>query len=96
MLTKCGIDCNECYAFSKDCPGCEAVAGQPFWTEQVGVTTCAVYQCCAAKDFENCGKCQDLPCRIWYDLKDPSMSDADHVSSINRRAGLLKGNCSEV
>ncbi|MDS1028883.1 DUF3795 domain-containing protein [Bacillota bacterium LX-D] len=89
MINKCGLCCNECYAFQKECPGCEEVCGKPFWTEYIGGEPCPVYKCCEEKAFQNCGKCNELPCKKWYDLKDPSLSDEEHLNSINKRVSLL-------
>jgi len=90
MYTRCGLNCRECYAFSKECPGCEEVKGKPFWTEQIGGGSCVIYKCCVEKDFQNCGECSSLPCKIWYELKDPSVSDEEHLNSIKERLSILR------
>lgn len=91
MLSKCGINCSECYAYTKECAGCEEVSGKPFWTGHIGGGPCPVYKCCGDKEYTNCGKCSQLPCKEWIDLKDPSLSDEEHMESINKRVKLLKG-----
>ena len=90
MLSKCGLNCQECYAFQKECAGCEEIYGKPFWTEHIGGRQCPIYQCCHEKTFENCGKCIEMPCKKWVDLKDPSISDEEHLDSIKKRVSLLK------
>jgi hypothetical protein len=90
MLQKCGVNCNECYVFQKECPGCGEVGGKPYWTHYIGGGPCPVYQCCEEKAVHNCGECRELPCKLWYDLKDPSISDDEHLNSINKRVTLLK------
>jgi hypothetical protein len=40
--------------------------------------------------YNNCGKCSSLPCKMWYDLKDPSLSEEEHINSINERTNILK------
>lgn len=90
MINKCGLYCNQCYAFKKECPGCEQVSGKPFWTEHIGGKPCPIYMCCQSKNLVNCGECSELPCKIWYNLKDPSLSYEQHMESINKRVDALK------
>ncbi|MDP4182162.1 MAG: DUF3795 domain-containing protein [Bacillota bacterium] len=90
MLTKCGANCNECRVFGSECSGCEENCGKPCWNELIGGEKCPIYKCCENNQFNNCGMCGSLPCKIWYELKDPSMSDAEHIESVNRRVGILK------
>jgi hypothetical protein len=96
MITKCGLDCKECYAYEKECTGCEAVCGQPFWTEHVEGGQCPLFKCCMEKEHASCGACGELPCNKWYDLKDPSMTDDEHQNSINKRVKILKGDDSSL
>lgn len=90
MINKCGAFCPECYAFKKECPGCKEVGGKVYWTEYIGEETCPVFKCCENKKIDSCGGCSELPCKKWYDLKDPSLSDEEHLNSINRRVALLR------
>ncbi len=92
MLSRCGLDCSQCYAYPHDCQGCEAVAGAPFWTqqEQGGMEQCELYRCSAEKGYAHCGSCQELPCKKWYDLKDPSYSEEQHLQSIQERIKRLR------
>lgn len=93
-LSPCGIDCETCPFYQKDCDGCKAVKGQPFWTE--GIFTdglCPLYNCSVnQKKYETCGSCEQLPCKIYFDLKDPSLSDEEHKASIVKRVETLKNN----
>lgn len=91
MLARCGLDCSECYAYPHDCKGCNAVEGKPFCTQEVGVEQCDLYRCSAAKNYTHCGHCEELPCKMWYDLKDPSYSDEQHLQSIQERVKRLRG-----
>lgn len=90
VIARCGLDCRECYAYPEQCPGCEAVVGKPFWTEEVGGETCFIYKCCADKAHAHCGRCDELPCKAWYELKDPSLSDEEHLRMIEQRANVLR------
>ena len=56
--SRCGLRCSECNPkenWGVECPGCINMEN-PFW----GV--CDVKNCCEAKGFDNCGRCEDLPC----------------------------------
>lgn len=90
MLARCGLDCNDCYAYPKDCTGCEAVMGKPYWTKEVGEEQCRLYRCSLDRGHTHCGKCAELPCKMWYEAKDPSWSDAEHREEIKKRVARLK------
>lgn len=92
-MNKCGCYCEGCPSYQKGCPGCEEVLGKPFWTEHIGGDTCPMYACCGGKGLENCGQCQELPCKTWYDMKDPAWSDEEHLSSIGERVRNLRASC---
>jgi len=91
MLSVCGIDCGMCPSLFKECHGgCQAVAGKVYWTKQVGVTVCQLYQCVTDKKISDCGACEKLPCEMWFSLKDPSLTDEEHRVSIKDRVVRLK------
>ncbi|NLW17153.1 MAG: DUF3795 domain-containing protein [Firmicutes bacterium] len=92
MLARCGLDCSACYAYSQDCSGCNAVDGKPFWTREVGIEQCELYRCSVTKNYAHCGHCQELPCKMWYDLKDPPLSDEQHQENIQERVRRLRQN----
>lgn len=91
MIARCGLDCTECYAFPHDCSGCSAVEGKPYWTKDVGEEQCQLYRCSAERSLAHCGNCQELPCKLWYELKDPSWSKEEHQQGIEDRVKRLKG-----
>ncbi|MFZ5974848.1 MAG: DUF3795 domain-containing protein [Bacillota bacterium] len=93
MMNKCGCFCDGCPTYQKECPGCEEVSGRPFWTEHIGGEACPMYACCDGKAYANCGECGEMPCKIWYEMKDPSWTDEEHINSINERIGNLKKAC---
>lgn len=93
VITRCGLDCSDCYAYPKDCPGCAKVEGKPFWTE--GAKQCELYRCSSEHGFAHCGQCAELPCQMWHDLKDPSQSDEEHQQALQVRAQRLLGLASE-
>ena len=90
ILAPCGIDCETCDYF-KDCGGCHAIKGKPFYLKDFGVEVCPMYDCpINKKNYKSCAECHDLPCKIFYDWKDPSMTDEAHLNSINARVKVLK------
>ncbi len=56
--SRCGIVCSECgYREKMNCKGCVAIKN-PFWGE------CPVKKCCEDKGLENCGQCNNFPCKL--------------------------------
>ena len=92
LLSPCGVDCETCDHL-KSCGGCNAVKGKPFYLKDIeGVEVCPMYECPVnEKGYKSCAECPELPCRIYYDWKDPSMTDEEHTNSINERVKALKG-----
>ena len=98
-ISVCGIDCAtacaECNSIHEElknnpCKGCNAMEGKIFWTKFVNLDTCPIYSCVKEKQLKHCGQCQQLPCNIYFDMKDPSMSDEKHQQSIKDRVEILK------
>lgn len=93
MLSACGILCDECEFLGKNCQGCSEVQGKPFWVEEMKVANCALYDCCVnQRSFKHCGHCESLPCKIFFEYKDPSMSDEEHAQGVKMRVDRLKSN----
>ena len=92
IKSACGLVCNECAFFNKECKGCFMVKGKPFWTARVtekGI--CPLFDCSIIKKgLSNCGDCIDLPCQMFIDLKDPNVSDYEHQKSIRKRISNLR------
>ena len=51
---------------------------------------CPIFACCAKKGCGLCGECGDMPCGVWRDTRDPSMSDEAFEASIRERAGRMR------
>lgn len=90
MLQACGANCEGCPSFQKECAGCDQIKGKVYWAQYIGQVICPMYQCCHDKALKHCGSCSELPCKMWYEIKDPSYSDEEHIHSINERVRLLK------
>jgi len=82
--TVCGYSCSGCDHHKKECPGCEATKGKPFWTAFIGIDRCAIYDCCTNdKKFPHCGKCPELMCERFNRIKeDPNLNEAEAVACL--------------
>lgn len=91
-ISACGLFCNDCPFFNKDCKGCYNLKGSPFWTKQATKTgICPIYDCSInQKTYSNCGECNELPCQIYIQLKDPNITDKEHQESIQKRVKNLR------
>jgi hypothetical protein len=77
--TVCGYSCSGCDHHGKECPGCEATKGKPFWTPYVSLESCPVYDCCKnERKLPHCGKCPELMCERFTRLKDPDRSEEEN------------------
>jgi len=70
--------------------GCEALKGEVYWAQHIGVKVCPVYRCVNNHQLKNCGECEKIPCEMWFSLKDPNMTDEQHLKSIKDRVAVLK------
>lgn len=92
MLSPCGVNCDECKDLNVTCKGCRFIGGQVYWAQYVNRVNCPIYDCCInQKGYEDCGKCNKLPCQIYYDTQDPSTTSEEHEAGITMRASLLLG-----
>ena len=91
LLSPCGIDCAVCPMKDKCGDGCQVCGGKPFFIKDFGVETCPIYDCSVnKKGYKTCGQCDEVPCKIFFDWKDPSMSDEEHRKAVNTNVALLK------
>ena len=67
-------------------------AVRPFWaTDHLQGKPCPLYDCSVnEKHMSNCGACVELPCRKFHDLKDPSVSEQEHMEGIEKRVKTLR------
>ena len=70
--------------------GCGPICGRVFWAKLIDREVCPVYQCCQDKEIADCGGCPELPCSMWFELKDPKHSDQEHWESIKLRVARLR------
>ena len=91
MLSSCGVNCRECAIFEISCAGCREISGKVYWAEYIDSDTCPLYDCCVRqKGLEHCGRCEELPCQLFFDTQDPSASDKEHREGIKQRVRLLQ------
>jgi hypothetical protein len=90
MLEVCGVNCAECEKYKKECLGCSVIKGKVYWAQFIGKTVCPVYQCAEDQNFKNCGECSKVPCKMWFSMKDPNLTDEQHLKSIKDRANKLR------
>ena len=91
FLSPCGMNCAECPLNEKCGNGCQVSGGKPFYIKDFGVEVCPIYDCAVNKNgYATCAECSELPCQIFYDWKDPSMTDEEHRESVNKNVALLK------
>jgi len=94
ILSACGLICDECEYFNNTCTGCINVKGSTFWAvEMLPDKVCPLYDCSVNRNsFRNCGDCGELPCKMFREMKDPSLSDEEHQKSIVTRVSALRVN----
>ena len=91
-ISACGLDCSACEFYKKTCAGCYAVNGSTFWArEMMPNKVCPLFQC-AFNDrrYESCGDCDELPCAMFIQMKDPASTDEEHQRMIQLRVERLR------
>jgi len=91
-ISACGLICNDCQFHNNQCAGCYEVKGKTFWAKEVipgGI--CPLFDCSINnKNYKSCGDCNELPCQRFMDLKDPNISEDEHMEMIKKRIEVLK------
>ena len=88
-LSACGTDCSGCPLHGNTCAGCNEACGKVFHAPEG--KACPIYACCAGRHrFATCGDCDQVPCGVWQEIRDPSMTDAQFRKSVEDRVSALK------
>lgn len=88
-ISVCGTDCSTCYCFGKMCNGCSACEGKVFHAPEG--KACPIYDCVRNdRGLHDCGKCGEVPCKIWLDTRDPKFSDEEFNENVAMRVRALK------
>jgi hypothetical protein len=91
LAAACGLYCGDCEYLGGQCSGCGNVEGKPFWTGQLGLVVCPVYNCSVLRQgIEHCGLCEEFPCELFTSLRDPNMSDEEAENSVRARQENLR------
>ncbi|MEI8204491.1 MAG: DUF3795 domain-containing protein [Bacteroidota bacterium] len=92
MISACGLVCDECRFFEKECSGCFKIKGQTFWAkEMMPDKTCPLFNCAVnTHEYNHCGNCAELPCNMFKEFKDPDSSEEEHQEYLIKRVELLK------
>jgi len=78
MLSSCGLKCiTDCKSYRKECYGCNEMQGRVSWAKRFGSERCAIYNCVHEKKLTSCGECSQMPCRLWFEVRNPFISDKD-------------------
>ncbi|WP_424358195.1 DUF3795 domain-containing protein [Methanocella sp. MCL-LM] len=89
--TVCGAFCSDCNFYGKECKGCAEGNGEPFWAAHNGFKACPIHDCCTGKEhLAHCGQCRQLPCQLFRDIRDPSMSDEQFEAGLKAREAELR------
>jgi hypothetical protein len=84
--TVCGLWCDECNHFEKDCQGCSNAEGCAFWADSVDVEACPVFVCCnQEKGLPHCGFCEELPCERYFRFFDPDMNEEERTAALQKQ-----------
>ena len=88
-ISVCGTDCGACYCFGKMCKGCNDCEGKVFHAPEE--KACPIYECVRGdKGFSDCGKCGEVPCKIWLSTRDPKFSDEEFEKNLHMRVEKLR------
>ncbi len=88
-ISCCGTECKKCSFYGNTCEGCNECRGKVFHAP--AGRACPIYECSVKnKKLRNCSRCSELPCKVWWETKDPRLSDEAFEKSIKERVNNLK------
>ncbi|MBQ9007728.1 MAG: MmcQ/YjbR family DNA-binding protein [Clostridia bacterium] len=88
-LSVCGTDCSACPLHGNSCAGCNQACGKVFHAPKG--KPCSIYGCCVSRHrYATCASCDLLPCPIWQETQDPSLTEAQFQESVQARVSVLK------
>jgi len=91
MISICGVYCQEeCTAYPDECMGCNQIEGKVSWAKFYGKIVCPIYKCVQKNEYETCLACVKLPCKIWYETRNPELSDEEFKKEIAWRKDNLR------
>ncbi len=90
QIAACGLNCDICLYYKKQCAGCSAVEGKTFWAGELQPPVCKIYRCAKKKGCDSCKTCENVPCSIWQNQREPGLTDEEFENSIQQRLDNLK------
>ncbi len=91
LAAVCGTYCGTCRFLGVQCTGCAAVQGKPFWVKSYNRNVCRLYDCCVNQHhLEHCGECAELPCKLFLESSDPSLTPEEAKANMEQRIQALK------
>ncbi len=88
-ISCCGTECAKCGFYGNTCQGCNECQGKVFHAPPG--KACPIYTCSVkGKKLRNCGQCNELPCVIWRETKDPQLSEDAFEKNIAERVNNLR------
>lgn len=88
-MSCCGIECKKCGFYGSLCKGCNECQGKVFHAPYG--KACPIYVCSVQKKrLATCKDCEQIPCTIWKETRDPQLSDEEFEKSIEERVKNLK------
>ncbi|MDE6312935.1 MAG: hypothetical protein K2M46_04845 [Lachnospiraceae bacterium] len=89
LISVCGMDCSSCYCFGEMCNGCNLCEGKVFHAPEG--KACPIYDCARnSRCMQTCGECGQVPCKIWFDTRDPKFSDEEFNQNVTMRVQALR------
>ena len=90
-LSKCGVCCStDCKAYKTECDGCNEIKGKVAWSKFYGKTLCPIYECVIQKGVLSCDECGKAPCKIWFQTRNPDVSNEEFQADIDSRLNNFK------
>ena len=93
---KCSSVCksmHDVFDLKKPCKGCNEIhekISRNYIQGKSKLKICPIYECVINKRYKHCGDCEQVPCDLYYELKDPFINDFIHGLDIEHRVNTLK------
>lgn len=89
-LSCCGGNCGKCKFYGNLCDGCNQTNGEAYWTKFADIPVCPTYGCCVNENgFSHCGHCDKVPCELYFNNPDMTMTPEEYVLAVGERVDRL-------
>lgn len=97
MQSVCGVICEtDCRAYKVECDGCNKLDGKVSWAVFYGKDHCPIYACVSEKGLSSCVDCGLAPCDVWFQTRNPEVTDEAFQQDINSRLANLAKRAKEI